>query len=122
MNCSCNAMSLDDNDSHFSERYRVAAKDSVCPECNSKIEKGDLYLFGTLFIDGTIRNYKMCLICETVVKQFFQDGYYIGQIWEDLFLYFDGSWVEDLPSSCLSKLHPVARDRACDLLQRYQAA
>lgn len=120
MKCSCSAMSLDGSDGYWSERYRVAAKDQICPECKGKIAKGEKYVFGTLFINSEIRNSKMCVRCESVVNQFFPDGYYVGQIWEDLELYFDSSWIDDLPSNCLANLHPDARAAACDILQRYQ--
>lgn len=119
MNCSCNATSID-GDGYYTSRTRKAAKKHICPECGKTIEKGEEYLFSTLFIDGRICNSKMCKICESIVDQFFQDGYYCGQIKEDLESYLDNSWNEDLPSNCISKLHPKAKEMVCDMLQRYQ--
>ena len=119
MQCSCSAMSLD-GDGYYSERHRVAAKDHICPECKGKIAKGEKYLFSTLFIDGGIKNSKMCLSCESVVEQFFPDGYYIGQVWEILWSYLEYSWAEDLPSNCLSRLRPDAKTVVCDMLQQFQ--
>ena len=119
MNCSCSATSID-VDGYFSSRTRTAAKESVCPECGDKILKGDTYLFGSLFLDGGIYNSKMCKKCESIVDQFFHDGYYTGKIKEDLKGYLDSAWIDDLPSSCISKLIPEAKEVVCNLLQRYQ--
>lgn len=119
MNCSCNATSID-GDGYYTSRTRKAAKQHICPECGKTIEKGEEYLFSTLFIDGGIYNSKMCKVCESLVDQFFQDGYYCGRIKEDLESYLDDSWNEDLPSKCISKLHPKAKEIVCDMLQHYQ--
>lgn len=119
MECSCSAVTVD-GEGYYSERTRIAAKKSLCPECGKTIEKGEAYLFTTLFIDGKIHNAKMCEICESIIRQFFPDGYYYGQIIEDLESYLDNSWVDDLPSKCIVKLHPKAREMVCEILQRYQ--
>lgn len=119
MNCSCSAMYMD-VEGYFTSRHRKAAKEHVCPECKGIIKKGDKYLFSTLFYEGGIQNSKMCASCESIVYQFFQDGYYIGQVWDDLAGYLDSSWSEDLPSECVVNLHPDAKDAVCDILQRYQ--
>jgi len=119
MNCSCSATSLD-GDGYYSARTRKAAKDSTCPECGKTIRKGEEYLFTTLFLDGAIHNSKMCKACESLVDNFFEEGYKFGQIIEDLESYLDNSWIEDLPSNCISKLHPDAKKVVCDILQRYQ--
>jgi hypothetical protein len=121
MECSCNATSID-GDGYYSSRTRIAAKPSECPECGKIIEKGEEYLFTTLFLDGRIHNDKMCKICESIIDQFFQDGYYCGQIHDDLEAYLDSSWAEDLPSKCISRLHPKAKEKVCEILQRYQEA
>ena len=119
MNCSCSAVSID-GDGYLSSRTRKAAKKSICPECGDEIKKGDEYLFATLFLDGGIYNNKMCKKCESIVDQFFPDGYYCGEVKDDLESYLDSTWIEDLPSSCISKLVPEARSVVCDILQRYQ--
>ena len=119
MNCSCSATSID-VDGYFSSRTRTAAKESVCPECGDKISRGDDYLFTTLFLDGGIYNSKMCKKCESIVDQFFSEGYYCGKIKDDLESYLDASWLDDLPSTCISKLAPAAKELVCDMLQRYQ--
>ena len=119
MECSCSATSVD-GDGYFSERIRTAVKEHVCPECKGKIAKGEQYLFSTLFLEGSIHNSKMCMACSSVVDQFFQDGYYVGQVWDSLWSYLDTSWTEDLPSNCISRLHPYAKAEVCDMLQQFQ--
>lgn len=119
MNCSCNAMSLD-TDGNCSTKIRKAAKESVCPECGDKIAKGDKYMFSTVFYEDTIRNNKMCLTCYSIVNQFLSEGYYIGDVIDTVRDYLHDYWVDDLPSSCISKLSPPARDMVCDMLQKYQ--
>jgi hypothetical protein len=119
MECSCTARSIDE-DGYYSDRTRRAEKQTTCPECGAIIEKGEEYLFSTLFMDGRIYNSKMCKNCESITKQFFSDGWMIGSIISDLESYLDAVWLNDLPSSCISKLSPKAKDLVCDILQNFQ--
>jgi hypothetical protein len=109
-----------DSDGYHSFRIRKAKKPCLCPECGKTIDKGEEYLFSTMFIDGGIYNSKMCKECESIVDNFFPDGYQIGNIINDLECYIDNSWIDDIPSSCVTKLTPKAKVKVCDILQRYQ--
>lgn len=119
MNCSCSASSYD-GDGYYSSRHRIAAKESKCPECGRTIKKGEKYLFMTTFYEGSIVNNKVCKDCESIINNFFEDGFMYGSIYEDLESYIDAAWNDDLPSNCISKLTPDAKESVCDILQRYQ--
>jgi hypothetical protein len=122
MECSCSVGMGFDSDGSCSgaDREVRAAKDHKCYECGGMIRKGERYRYHTLFYDGTISNFKLCLACDALVRAFFQNGWIYGSIISDLDDYLYESWQEDLPSNCISKLPPAARDRVCDILQDFQ--
>jgi hypothetical protein len=121
MNCSCTAMSVELEDAYWSERKLRAAKLHKCIECGCKIKKEEYFIFGTYIIPGVhIHNSITCLDCKSIQENFFSEGWNIGSLKNDLYNYFDSSWIEDLPSKCISKLTPKARDTVCDLLQEFQ--
>ena len=122
MDCSCTATHPDEDSDAlgFSERFLTAAKPHICGECGITINKGDRFLFGSIFRQDDIHNYKVCLPCNSIITKFFRDGWVIGSMLDDLDNYFDGVWIDDLPSSCISKLSGRALHTVCDLLQKYQ--
>jgi len=123
MNCSCNAIGYmeESEDWHWGVRHiKHAGKDHICGECSVQIKKGQEYYYHTCFGEGTARNYKVCVDCQGIIEHFFSNGWWFGQIWDDLESYLDNAWHGDLPSDCISKLSPAARARVCDFLQRYQ--
>ena len=122
MQCSCgvNNWREDEEQIGYKERKLKAAKDHICPECHGTIKKGDYFIFASIFWDAKISNNKMCMDCAAIANEFFPDGWVFGQIFDDLYYYFEEHWVNDLPSNCLSKLPPGARDYVCDMLQEFQ--
>jgi len=87
------------------------------------IKKGEKFFYGTHFIPGEKpRNSKTCTDCKSIENNFFNGGWLVGSMVDDLENYFNDSWQEDLPSSCISQLTPAARDRVCDILQEFQEA
>lgn len=121
MDCSCSAHSGYDDDEHsWGKRIVKAAKEHKCYECHGAIHKHEEYHYHTVFSPGTIDNFKVCRTCQNVIDQFFPNGWMFGSIWDDLRSYIDSSWIDDLPSDCISKLVPAARDKVCDILQEYQ--
>ena len=122
MECSCNAGYGGDWDSgcYSGNREVKAAKPHKCYECGCEIKKGDKYQYWTVFCEGTIDNFKLCSDCNVIAKTFFRDGWMFGSVIDDLGDYLYGSWKTDLPSNCISKLPPGARDRVCDILQEWQ--
>jgi len=122
MECSCNAGTSygDDGDSYYSERILKAAKNHICCECNKPIMKGEMYHYSSIFYERNIRNYKTCNNCQEIISIFFKDGWLIGSIFEELYSYIDAVWLEDLPSSCISKLNNINKNIICDMFQNFQ--
>ena len=121
MNCSCSiSTSYEGSESSWGVQTRKAAKVHRCCECRTTITKGEKYFYHTVFGDGTIGNYKMCSACNSILESFFTSGWMFGFVLEDLEYHLEESWIDDLPSSCISKLAPGARDMVCDYLQRWQ--
>lgn len=121
MECSCSASVYYDNEEYsFSERKLKAAKQHECVECNKPILKNEYFWFSTLFGEGSISNYKTCVHCKELIDIFFDEGYTIGQIYDDLYSYFDNVWNGDLPSNCISKLTKENKEYICDMFQEFQ--
>jgi len=121
MECPCSVNNWRDGDeTHYREKKLRAAKQHTCIECEQDINKGEEFMFCSILGDRSIHNYNMCLDCHAVIDVFFPDGWTFASVWNDLYIYFDESWQDDLPSDCLSKLPPKAREAVCNLLQEYQ--
>lgn len=120
MDCSCTVSSdyYNDGCSWGVREVMKARKDHVCCECYKTIKTGSSYFYHNCFGDGTISNHKVCQDCQTVIWQFFSDGWIFGNIWEQLEYYLEDNWHDDLPSSCICKLTPIARNKVCDILQK----
>ena len=122
MECSCSASVCDEGEGYWNSREMGAAKPHKCCECGEYINKGDMFIFGTYIEPGIrIDNSITCMTCKDIEDSFFKNGHYVGQMLDNLFDYLWDSWGgHDLPSNCISKLTPAARDRVCDILQKFQ--
>jgi hypothetical protein len=119
MDCSCSvSRCVDDDDNHWSARERKARKGHKCYECNGAILAGQAYFYHTVFGGGSASNYKVCLDCQSVIWQFFNNGWWFGSVWDSLNDYVNENWRNDLPSSCICKLSPPARDKVCDIFDK----
>lgn len=118
MDCACVVShSVENENSWGFRKINRAAKDHKCYECAGTIPKGASYFYHTCFGDGTASNYKICPDCQSVINQFFSDGWWFGCVWDSLADYLYENWQDDLPSSCISKLLPFAQNKVCDILQ-----
>ena len=122
MECSCSAYGgdFDDDGGYSSSRELTARKEHECYECQRAIKKGENFTYHSIFSDGTIANFKVCTTCASIIGAFFPYGWAFGQVLEDLSEYLFDAWQEDLPSDCISKLTPAARDIVCDILGGFQ--
>jgi len=118
MDCACTVSNdYESEDCHWGCReIKRAAKNHTCYECGVSIPVGTAYFYHTVFGDGTASNYKYCSDCQSVTKHFFNNGWFFGSVWDSLFDYLSENWRDDLPSSCICKLPPTARDKVCDIL------
>ena len=119
MNCAC-AVSCDmenEGSAWGVREVKKARKTHKCYECRGIISAGSSYFYHTIFGEGTISNFKVCPDCQSVIRQFFDNGWMFGSVWDSLGEYLWGNWREDLPSSCICKLPPGARNKVCDLLE-----
>ena len=122
MECSCVASSGcgEEADNYVQAKIK-AKKDYTCSECNGKIFTGEKYIYTTVFYDGDVYHTRLCLCCDSLAEHFFPDGWgYQGDMLAELEDYLFNAWQEDLPSDCISKLTPAARDVVCDILQGFQ--
>ena len=122
MNCACAVSNDMDNDAAWGCReIKRAGKIHKCCECFSAIEPGTSYFYHTVFAEGTVSNFKVCPDCQSVIWQFFKNGWYFETVWDSLTDYLYDNWKDDLPSSCICQLTPVARDKVCDILDEIYA-
>jgi len=121
MDCACSVSNDYDDDSVWNcgvREINKAGKDHTCFECGDRIEKGKGYFYHSVFGESTIQNFKVCNDCQSIIWQFFKEGWVFGSIWESLGDYLCYNWADDLPSSCISKLTPHARDKVCDIFEK----
>jgi len=99
------------------EKEVTAHKEHKCGECNITIHPGDNYEYVSGKCDGHFFTAKTCLDCLSVRKTFFCEGWYYGQVWDDIdnhLLDVDGlvSW------NCLRKLTNVARNKILESIEK----
>jgi hypothetical protein len=93
-------------------------KPHKCIECGAKIQPREICKKEQNYEDGIFYSYRTCMSCFSLRHVFFCDGWYYGQIWDD-FEGFVSSCYGDISISAIGKLHPVARARVCEILERY---
>ena len=120
MECSCEIdVGIDDGCPDFTSTKMVTAKkDHKCIECKGVIKKGEQYEKTVGKWDGNFDTFKTCLDCLSLRREFFRGGYYYGRIWEDFETYVDAVGSE-ISEKCLSNLSPIARGKACDIIQAW---
>lgn len=118
MECSCEIdVDIDDAGPDFSSTKMLKAKiDHECIECRGVIKKGDQYEKTSGKWDGNFDSFRTCVDCLSRRKEFFRGGYYYGRIWENFETHVDAVDGE-ISEKCLSNLTPVARGKACDIIQ-----
>jgi len=118
MDCSCSVdFGFNDETRWSYQQIKKAAKRHKCYECGTPIPAGSSYFCHTIFGGGIVEHFRYCHDCQSVVDKFFTNGWYFGNVWESLSGYLYDNWREDLPSSCICKLTPGARDKVCDILE-----
>ena len=120
MECSCEIYAgIDEGYPDFtSTKMFTAKKDHKCTECKGVIKKGAQYEKTVGKWDGNFDTFKTCLDCLSLRREFFRGGYYYGWIWEDFETYVDAVGAE-ISEKCLSNLSPIARGKACDIIQAW---
>jgi len=119
MECSC-TITVDDIGGAWKvseEKNRTARKPHKCTECGREIQPGERYEDFRGFCDESDRwmRYKTCVDCLSLRVAFF-DTYYFEFLWENWWDEMDAcGW--SVPESCLAKLTPVARARACQSIE-----
>ena len=117
MECSCE-IDVDiggDSPDFFNSNIVKAKKTHKCTECKREIPKGEEYEKVSGKWGGGIDVFKTCKDCLSLRNEFFT-SYYFGRIWEIFSEHVDGVGAS-IPEACLSNLTPVARGRACDIIQ-----
>ena len=102
----------------YNARIQKARKDHVCYECRKKIQPGDQYEYVTALWEGGFSAVKTCSDCLAVREKFFCDGFEHGGIWSHLTDHID-ECGGDIDVDRLADLPKTARDKVCDLIERY---
>ena len=114
MECSCNiGVEADEIPELFSHKIRKAKKKYSCVECHSTILPGQEYEAMTGKWFGKFETYRTCKDCVSVRKNFFKDGFIIGDLWDNFFEYLD----DEVPESCIANLIPTARAKVCEAIE-----
>jgi len=118
MECSCDiSVEVDVYPEFYIETNRKARKVHKCTECRRDILPKETYMTIAGKWDGVIQTYKHCADCQSIITQFFSSGFTFGEV---LWLLADAiSEGGGLPEKCVSKLTPRAREKVCDMIQKY---
>jgi len=93
-----------------------AHKKHVCFECKRTISIGEEYERSEGLWDGSFNTYKTCSDCLSLRSKFFSTGWYHGSLWDDFYEYVN-SCEGDIPENCLLELTPIAKGKACDIME-----
>ena len=115
MNCSCVYVEGDcPSDGFYHASFYVARKEHKCDECKRIIRPGEKYEKVVAKYDG-FQVFKTCPDCLSLRDAFFCEGYVHTCLWDD-FLRFVISCKGEINFQALSMLTPLARAKACDII------
>ncbi|UCE99958.1 MAG: hypothetical protein JSV82_02515 [Planctomycetota bacterium] len=120
MDCSCD-VGFDDYGDYpefYNESTPIARKEHKCFECGRMITKGEKYHCASGKWNIKIETYKTCGDCLSIREQFFGNGWNFGNVIWDLEEHISETDA-GLSQECIAKLTPVARNRVCDMIQKY---
>ena len=120
MDCSCIYLDVDGEgvDIPPTKKIREARKEHICGECGGLIWPGEKYEHVRGKWNGAFSTQKTCLICREIREAFFCEGWFFTEILRDLREHIydaHGKISED----CLSEMTKPARDRVCDMIEKY---
>jgi hypothetical protein len=120
MECSCN-IEIDDYDSpsFFDETIiKRATRQHKCTECKRLIEKNERYSRIVGVWSSKFEVYKTCVDCMSVRSEFFDSGFPLGAMWNEVTEYIyncEGA----IPEACLTQLTNSARERVLKIMEEY---
>jgi len=117
----CSSVELDCDGEYctlLKDKIVTARKEHNCYECKSTILPKEQYRYQVTLYEGKIENIKTCLACVSLSKELFNGSHMFGSMLDDLSTHID-EIDGDISESCLVSLHPKARARVCDMLDRY---
>ena len=93
----------------YTMKVVVAKKAHRCTECDEDIAAGARYERVTGLWDGSWSTYQTCLSCVEIRNHFECDGWFFGQLWDDL----EENFFPDMKAGgpCMEGLSPEAKDR-----------
>jgi RNase P subunit RPR2 len=118
MECACEvSMDIDSCHDDFHNRAeRKAIKEHKCGECGKIIVKREKYQYMTGKSGGYMYTHKMCNDCHSILKYFYNGGFFFEQLWDDLFEFIrESDYTTN--EKCLAQITPVAREKICDYIQ-----
>ena len=120
MECACEIdMDVESGDGwdFVSQKKVKSRKVWRCGECYRDIGIGETYENVRGMINGTIYQHRTCSDCLSLRETFFT-SYYFETLWEN-FRDFVFDSCGGLSEECLAKLTPVARGKACEIVEEY---
>jgi len=116
MECATVSVDVDDYCKRLKEEQPTARKQHKCGECRRVIEIGEKYNIEVTASDGGIKQYKTCLDCISIRREFFKGGFYYEGIIDALDEHVNDSGG-DISESCLALLTPGARAMVCEMIE-----
>ena len=117
MECACTVGDgVDDKVDLLNGRFIKARKEHTCLECYRIIHKGEEYFREVWVYDGDMSTHKTCEDCYSLRQVFFSNGWYYGQLIEDM-SDFVGDCGGEVSIPCMLQLTARARGMVCDMIE-----
>jgi len=116
--CGCVYVDCDGYSETLRKDVVKARKEHKCGECGRVISKGEKYEAYAGKCDDEFFYNKTCEDCLSVRNEFFCNTWIFGEIWtllEEHIMEMKGK----MSSKCLLNLTKVARDKICDIIEKY---
>lgn len=102
----------------YSSTDQKARKQHTCCECERIIFPGEKYRVETGSWGGKFKIYKTCNDCMSVRNEYFCDGYFYKELWED----YHNHIVDvngEINTCCLNNLTVTARNKIIKMIDEY---
>lgn len=90
----------------------------ICQECKKEMSIGEQYRYGYCSYDGEGYKSIVCLSCISAIEVFFDSGWMVGHVWDDIYDHLSGCSIDEMSFDSLSKLLPEALEKVTDFIEK----
>jgi hypothetical protein len=119
MECACTIeVDIEGAPCNMAETILTVTTEKVkCCECNEIIPVGEKYEYTMGLWDDDFSFLRTCESCLSVRNVFF-NGFVYGYLWGDIVENMNMTGL-GISEDCISKIHPRARGKICEIIENY---